>query len=239
MILICRKLKYQKLERISKRDRNARKKLIEERAYEIWVGIKATYNSPNRDYKPRDWKRLTNFGQNIWDIISPGVMEAVDSIPTWNSKIFSVVLCLVAKQLSLTSFIHASTQRHSLFHVSRCWARSVNWTHYVNKNPVKRPNARAQWTEHLTGVTEVVGSITTYLELWNLFSSSLNSCQSTITWLWFTYLCRHTANEDAYLRSFYLRFEDASDFKLCLLNFWSFSTNISIWFSNSYRILND
>ena len=50
---------------------------------------------------------------------------------------------------------------------------------------------------------------------------------------------RHTANEDAYLRSFYLRFEDASDLKLCLLNFWNFSTNISIWFSNTYRILND
>ena len=53
-----------KLERISKGDRNARKKLIEERAYEIWVGIKATYNSPNRNDKARDWKRLTNLRQN-------------------------------------------------------------------------------------------------------------------------------------------------------------------------------
>ena len=45
-------------------------------------------------------------------------MEVVGSIPTWNSKIFSVVLCLVAKQLSLTSFIPGCIQHHSIFHVN-------------------------------------------------------------------------------------------------------------------------
>ena len=44
-------------------------------------------------------------------------MEVVGSIPAWNSKIFSVVPCLVAKQPSLTSFIHGCIQRHSMFHV--------------------------------------------------------------------------------------------------------------------------
>ena len=45
-------------------------------------------------------------------------MEVVGSIPTWNSKILSVVLCLVAKKLSLTSFIHGCIQHHSIFHVN-------------------------------------------------------------------------------------------------------------------------
>ena len=154
------------------------KNLLEERAYHIWFGTKTTYSFPNRNYKPRDWKRLTNIRQNTWHIIRPVVMEVVGSIPTWNFK--SLSRCQAIVTYIIHPWVHSTP-----FHIScksHRRACSVSETHCVNKNPVKQPNSPAQWLKRSTSVEEVTDDeLDYYLEVWNLFSCSRVSMGLTVS----------------------------------------------------------
>ena len=106
---ICGRLQYEKLERVVKlRIETQSENLLEEKAYEIWVRSKATYNSPDRNYKPGDWKRLTNLHGNTRHLTRAALRSSWVWLLHGTLKSSQLLAESVAKQPSLASLIRIS-----------------------------------------------------------------------------------------------------------------------------------